>query len=176
MVDILSAPHNAHQWQATACVLCLLAVPILLHCVRHCLLLVTRCMRPLQKWSTNLDPTSATLSLLVASVTNVHTSCRPHFIIFLSSVSIDLPCGASVFTVLCYSFADSLTPRLSFCIMLAKKLCPPIGFPVKLTFPTSNNKTASLHGGILYRYSACKRILPMCKNTAHSNFNQLPNH
>ena len=127
MVDILSAPHNAHQWQATACVLCLLAVPILLHCVRHCLLLVTRCMRPLQKWSTNLDPTSATLSLLVASVTNVHTSCRPHFIIFLSSVSIDLPCGASVFTVLCYSFAHSLTPRLSFCIILPKNSARPCG-------------------------------------------------
>ena len=31
VVDILSVPHDAHQWQATACVLCLLAVPTLSH-------------------------------------------------------------------------------------------------------------------------------------------------
>ena len=57
VVDILSVPHTAHQWHTTACVLCLLAVPILSHCVRHCLLLVTIRMRPLQKGSTNLDHT-----------------------------------------------------------------------------------------------------------------------
>ena len=114
VVDILSVPHTAHQWHTTACVLCLLAVPILSHCVRHCLLLVTIRMRPLQKGSTNLD----------------HTEEHCHWSRHGSQVFTLLEAFTSIFfklclCVLCYSFAHSLTPCLSFCIISPRKKALP---------------------------------------------------
>ncbi len=93
----------------------MLAVPILSHCVRHCLLLVARRMKPLQKGSTNLD----------------HPEQHCHWSRHGSQVFTLLEALTSIFfelclCALCYSFAHSLTPCLSFCIISPKssaRLC-----------------------------------------------------
>jgi len=144
VVDILFVPHTAHQWHTTACVLCLLAVPILSHCVRHCLLLVTRrmmcpvlagrthpfalCTPLLAAGCTSHEATTkriykswppwATLSLVAAWVTSVHTSWSLDFNIFWALPMCPL--------LLVCTLAHTVPVILHY---LTEKLCPPMWWP-----------------------------------------------